>query len=242
MIIVYFLLLADPTYDVDSLEAALAREVRLPTVLALNTCYLRRGEYTRALELMADSEKKLPPADRPVIVFHRGDNYLFAGGILEAREAYLGLVADYPSTDIANDALERLYLIEKNRKDMLLLKRLTRAMGLAYTAQYSAAEDSLRLLIPTDVGIYAYIFLAHAYTEQGELPLALGVFDELHAHLPDHTVDQARIAHSMLYLQAGDTLHARDILEDMVIKNPQSLFADRARELLRGILEADSPQ
>lgn len=241
MIIIYFLLIVDPTYDVDSLKAALARDVRLPTVLALNTCYLRSGEYARAIELLVDSENKLPPADRPVIAFHRGDNYLFAGGILEAREAYLGLVAEYPSTEIANDALERLYLIEKNRKDMLLLKKLTRAVGLLQTAQYSAAEDSLRVLITTDVGIYAYVFLAQVYSQQDDLPRALGVFDELHAHFPDHTVDHARIAHSMLYLQVGDTLHARNILENLVLKNPRSLFADRARELLRGILEANSP-
>jgi tetratricopeptide (TPR) repeat protein len=237
MIIVYILLVIDPTCDVDSLEAALARDVRLPTVLALNTCYMRRGEYTRAIELMAEYEEKVPVADRPVVVLHRADDYLFTGGILEAREAYLGLVAAYPSTGTANDALERLYLIEKNRKDMPLLKRLTRAMGLIHTAQYRAAEDSLRVLLTTDVGIYAYVFLAHLYSQQDDLPRALGVFDELHARFPDHTVDHARIARSMLYLQVGDTLHARNILEDLILLDPQSLFADRAREILRTILD-----
>lgn len=235
MIIVYFLLISDPAYNIDSLEAVLAHEVRLPTVLALNTCYLRRGEYTKGLELMAEFEKKLPLSDRPTVVFHRGDNYLFAGNILEARDAYLGLVAEYPSAEIANDALERLYLIEQNRKDMLLLRRLTRAMGLVYTGQYSSAEDSLQALITTDVGIYAYVFLAHVYTEQVELPLALSAFDALNANFPAHTVDHARIAHGMLYLHIGDTLNAREVFEDLILRNPRSLYADRARELLRGI-------
>jgi tetratricopeptide (TPR) repeat protein len=237
MIIVLFLLVGDPDCNIDSLEAVLAHDIRLPTVLALNTCYLRRGEYTRGLELMAEFETKLPSADRPVIILQRGDNYLFAGKILDAREAYLRLVAGHPSTEIANDALERLYLIEKNRKDMLLLKRLTRAMGLAHTGQFGPAEDSLQVLIMTDVGMYAYVFLSQVYTEQEKLPLALAAFDELNANFPEHTIDHARIAHGMLYLHIGDTLHARAVFEDMILRNPLSLYADRARELLRGIPE-----
>lgn len=237
MIIVFFLLFSDPACDIDSLEAALARETRLSTVLALNTCYLRREDYTKGLELLSRVEEQLPPEDRISIGLQRGDNFLFSGKPLDAREAYLKLVAEHPHDERANDALERLYLIEKTRKDMSLLKRLTRAMGLIHTRQYRMAEDSLLALIRTEASVYAYTFLAQVYIEQDKLPLALTTFKTLAAKFPEHTLDYSRITHGMLYLQTGDTLNAQEVFEDVILRNPGSLYADRAREILRSMAE-----
>ncbi len=237
MIIVFFLLFSDPIGNIDSLEAALSQETRLSTVLALNSCYLRRGEYARGLDLLSRVEEQLPPEDRPSIGLQRGDNFLFSSKPLDAREAYLKLVAEHPHDERANDALERLYLIEKTRKDMPLLNRLTRAMGMLHTGQYHMAEDSLLALIRTDKSGYAYTFLAQVYVEQNKLPLALTTFTALAAKFPDHTLDHARIAHGMLYLHTGDTLNARAVFEDVILRNPSSLYADRAREILRSMAE-----
>jgi tetratricopeptide (TPR) repeat protein len=235
MIIVLFLVFSDPVCNIDSLEAALARETRLSTVLALNMCYLRRGEYDKGLELLSRVEEQLPPQDRPSIGLQRGDNFLFSGKPLDAREAYLKLVVEHPDDERANDALERLYLIEKNRKDMPLLNRLTRAMGLVHTRQYRMAEDSLLALIRTDASVYAYTFLAQLYIELDKVPLALTTFKTLAEKFPDHTLDHARIAHGMLHLQTGDTLDAREVFEYVILRDPGSLYADRAREILQSI-------
>ncbi len=237
MIIVFFLLFNDLTCNIDSLEAALANETRLSTVLALNTCYLRRGDYDKGLELLSRVEEQLPPEDRPSIDLQRGDNFLFSDKPLDAREAYLKLVSEHPHDERANDALERLYLIEKTRKNMSLLKRLTRAMGLAHTRQYRLAEDSLLALIRTDNSGYAHTFLAQVYIEQDKVPLALTTFTALAAKFPDHTLDHARIAHGTLYLQTGDTLNAKAVFEDVILRDPGSLYADRAREILRSMTE-----
>ncbi|UCC11206.1 MAG: tetratricopeptide repeat protein [candidate division WOR-3 bacterium] len=237
MITVFFLLFSDPTCNIDSLEAALARDTRLSTVLALNTCYLRRGDYDKGLELLSRVEEQLPLDDRPSIGLQRGDNFLFSAKPLDAREAYLKLVSEHPHDERANDALERLYLIEKTRKNMSLLTRLTRAMGLVHTRQYGLAEDSLLALIRTDKSGYAHTFLARVYIEQDKLPLALTTFKTLTAKFPDHTLDHARITHGMLYLQTGDTLNAKAVFEDMILRNPGSLYADRAREILRNMAE-----
>ncbi len=218
---------------IDSLEAFLRQNVQLPTVLELNKYYLRTGKIDDSNALLQKYERYFPPDDRAIIHFAFADNRLYYGKILEARDEYLTLVSRYPRSDIANDALERLHLIEATRPDTILLKRLGYALYLYYTNQLSAAEDSLKNLLRTKIGAYAYYYLALVYREKDDIPLVLGTLKELNTSFPEHTLHNATLFLAEVYLQTDNKKEARNILEDLIVKEPTSIYGVRAREMLK---------
>ncbi len=218
---------------IDSLEAILQKNAQLPTVLELNKYYLRTGKIDEGNALLQKYERYFPSDDRALIRFTLADNQLFRGKILEARDEYLKLVRRYPRSDVANDALERLYLIEATRQDTILLKRLGHALCLYYTNQLSTAQDSLKSLLKTKIGAYAYYYLALVYREDDDIPLALSTLTELNTSFPDHTLHNATLFLAEVYLQTENKKEARDILEDLIVKEPTSIYGVRAREMLR---------
>ncbi len=218
---------------IDSLEAMLDQTVQLPIVLELNKYYLRAGKIDEGNALLQKYERYFPAEGRAAIHFTLGDNQLFDGRILAARDEYLKLVNLYPQANIANDALERLYLIENTRIDTVLLKRLTHTLYLFYTEQLSAAEDSLRNLLKTKVGVYAYYNLALVYREKGDIPLALSTLKELNTAFPDHALRNATLFLAEVYLQTDNKKEAQKILEDIMVKEPTSIYGARAREMLK---------
>jgi len=218
---------------IDSLEAILNKNIQLPIVLELNKYYLRMGKIDEGNALLQKYERYFPSEGRAAVHFTLGDNHLFGGEILAARDEYLKLVSLYPHSDIANDALERLYLIEATRKDTVLLKRLTNTLYLFYTEQLSAAEDSLKNLLKTKIGPYAYYYLALVYREKDNIPLVLSTLKELNTTFPDHTLHNASLFLAEVYLQTENKKEAQKILEEMMVKEPTSIYGARAREMLK---------
>jgi tetratricopeptide (TPR) repeat protein len=217
---------------IDSLKTELAREPQLNTVFALNDMYLRLGDYVSGIALLKVQENNFTLEEIPLILQAIGDDYLFAGEIVLAREEYLALVGRFPHTDIANDALERLYLIEHARKDTVLLKRLAHALCLYETERFDTARDSLRHLLKTGVGPFAYYYMALIYQEQNELALALGALEELNTAFPHHDIHNAILIRAEIYLALGKQEEARKILEELIVREPTSIYAARARQML----------
>jgi len=218
---------------IDSLEAILNKNVQLPTVLELNKYYLRVGKIDEGNALLQKYERYLPSEGRATVHFTLGDNHLFDGKILAAREEYLKLVSLYPHSDMANDALERLYLIETTRKDTVMFKRLAHTLYLFHTEQLSAAEDSLKNLLKTKIGAYAYYYLALVYREKDDIPHVLSTLKELNTTFPDHALHNATLFLAEVYLQTKNKKEAQKILEDMMVKEPTSIYGARAREMLK---------
>ena len=165
-------------------------------------------------------------------MFTIGDDHLFAGNILLAREAYLKLVAIYPSSEHANDALERLHLIESVRKDTVFLKRLTHSMFLYHTDQLHTAEDSLKNLLETKLAAHAYYYLALVYRKKSELPLALSALKELNKSFPDHKIHNAILLLAEILIKCKSKKEAKEVLENLIVEKPTSVYAIRAREIL----------
>lgn len=217
---------------VDSLKAELKRNPQFTIALELHNEYLRMGEFEKAIEYLRSYQGRFGSDQRPMVDLVVGDTYLFSGNIIAARDAYLRTVMRYPRSEHANNALEMLYLIEMTRDDTVALKRFGNALCLFQIQQYEDAADSIKALLTTAVGPYAYYYLARVYEEQENIPLAIGVLEEMNSTFPDHTVHTADLYLAELYMQSNNTEKARNLLEEVVVNAPSTIYAVRAREML----------
>lgn len=231
MLLVMIFLLTTPG-TVDSLKAVLKKTPQLSIVLELQNEYLRTREFEKAIEHLRMYEGRFSSDQRTMINLVVGDTYLFSGDIVSARDEYLRTVIRYPRSEHANNALEMLYLIEMTRDDTVALKRLGNALCLFQTRQYEDAADSIKALLTTPAGPYAYYYLARVYEEQENIPLAIGVLEEMNSTYPDHTVHTADLFLAELYWRSDNTEQARDLLEEVVVNAPSTIYAVRAREML----------
>jgi TolA-binding protein len=226
-----FILKSDTT--IDSLESILEQNPNSTTVIELNKRYLQKDEFNNGITLLKKYENDFTPSEQPFLMYVLANNYFFAGRIVPAREAYINLISKFPRSEIANDALERIYLIEQARKDTVLLKKLAYSICLLETEQFGRACDSLKVLLKTTIGAYAYYYLATLYYAQDELALALAVLQELNNSFPEHTIDTVFLLLAEVHVKLGSKKEAREILENLIIRNPASIYALRARQMLQ---------
>lgn len=233
LLAILFLLSTDST--IDSLKALLAQRPQLPIVLELHNEYLSNQDFDSALQLLQLYETRFGSHERVTVSLLLGDTYLFSGDILSAREKYLRTVIRDPRSEYANNALEMLYLIETARDDTVALKRLGRALCFFQTQQYETAQDSLKQLLKTNIAPYAFYYLARIYEEQDNVPLAIGTLQQLNEMYPDHTIHSAYLYLAELYRRSDKSELAREILEEVMVGAPHSIYAVRAREMLSAL-------
>ena len=222
---------------IDSLKMLLDKQPEVSTVIQLNKCYLQKGEFSNGINLIKKYEERFESEGKPILIYCLGEDYFFAGKIILARDEYLKVVSRFPDSEIANNALERLYLIEYARKDTSLLKRLANSICLYETEQFDIAKDSLTVLLKTIIGDYAYYYLALLYYTEGKLPLALSALYELNNSFPEHKIRNATLLLVEINLRLNNKKDAQKILEDLIIKEPNSIYAARARRMLKENLE-----
>ena len=229
---IIFLLVLSIEVRIDSLENAFAVDRQLETLFQLNECYVARGEYHKSIELLQGNQRYFPKDDdKSRIAYEIGDVFLFAGDMAKAYDTYLRLISRYPRTDIANDAAQRLYMIAA-RDDTVQLKRLINVVRLYETAQYLAAIDSARVLLKSLVGAYAHYYMALAYDAHGELPLSLSTIVDLNEKYPKHKIYDATLLQADIYIRLDDLEKAQEILEDLIVREPNTIYAFKARQEL----------
>jgi tetratricopeptide (TPR) repeat protein len=221
---------------IDSLEKALDQKRQIETVVELTKCYIATGEYHKSIELLRKNERYFPKdVDKSIILYEQGSVFLFAGDIAKAHDAYLGLLSRYPGLDIANDAAARLYMIEIARDDTVGLRRLVNVVRFYETAQYVVAVDSARVLLQSPVGAYAYYYLALTYQGLGDLPLSVGTLEEMNREHPKHRIFEAALLQADVYILLGKSKNAEEVLEDLIVREPNTIYALKARQKLESL-------
>jgi len=232
MILLLLLVNVEPQPAIDSLRALINARPQLNVILELNSLYRITGEFDSSIALLKNYEKKALTDEKPLLFYTLADNYFFVGKILNARDSYVQTVGRFSKSEIANNALEQLYLIEMGRKDTVLLKRLTRFICYFETSQLRMAEDSLKSVFNTKLGDYAYYYSALLYKEKNELSLALSALNELNIKFPDNKIHRATLLTAEIYLDLKNKKEAQKILEELIVKAPETIYAIRARKLL----------
>lgn len=227
------LLFLNITPRCDSLEAVLARDLRIETLIELSRCYVAAAEYHKSIELLKRHERTFKKeTDKACLMYETGSVYMFAGDVVKAHDVFLRLLGGHAASEIANDAAERIYLLEMARDDTTQLRRLINVVRLFETRQHARAADSARGLLKTRVGAHAYYYLALVYEAQGDLPLASGALEEMKRVYPDHRVHESAILQADIYAGLGKMKEAVGILEDAIVRAPNTIYALKARQKL----------
>jgi len=237
MILLFFLLNTEVNVKIDSLKASLIQNPQLSIITELNTCYFMTGQDSLGIELLKKYYDRLGAHDNAALRLHLADDYLYTGNILGARDEYLKLVSRYPGSIFANDALEKLYMIENARLDTTSFKSLGYSIFLYQSGQLDAAKDRLKDLVKTRLGDYAFYYLALTFIKQDDLAQALSALDNLTTSFPDHKIHNAALLQAEVYLDLNKKKEARTILEELIVREPTSIYAVKAREMLENNFE-----
>lgn len=234
-VLLLVLICGDSLPGVDSLKDVLRRQPSMTHAVELNRRYCSEGRFDEAAKMLGAYEEQAPAGEKGMVNFLIAEAHLFAGKFIDARQYYLQTAARFSSTDIANDALERLYLIEVCRQDTALMKRLVRALCYQATAQLVPAEESLKILIPTALGDYALYFTALNFEAQDKIPIALSALQELAVKFPNHTIHAVDILAARLHVRLKNYKAATALLESLIVRKPETIYAVQARAMLKEI-------
>lgn len=222
--------------QIDSLKIIFQEEPKIEILKEISRYYLLKNEFDSAFYFLETSGKNLNREELPQLLFLMGEVHLFAGKILDAREQYLRTVARFSNNEIANDALERLYLIEMTKSDTLLLKRIAKPICLYQVGELKNAEESLKELTGTGIGDFALYYCALIYDRMGDPKLALKTLEELNKNFPGHKIYNSIILRAEIQLKLKNKKEAQRILEELIVKEPNSVYSIRAKRLLEKIL------
>ncbi len=217
---------------IDSLLNRLEQNPDVQTVLQLNHYYFKSQHFRKGIALLKKYRRYFSPADQLLLMFAEADDYLFAGDIKSACKQYRGIVMRNPDAEIANDALERLYLIETGRSDTTLFKKLIRTMYLYKIRDYQPAIDSLKFLLNSKFGPYAYYYLALIYKEMNDFVQAYATLQQMDKSCPENRIYDAKILQAELAINLDRKKEAKGILENLILAVPNSIYAMQAREIM----------
>ena len=141
-------------------------------------------------------------------------------------------VRRYTKSPAANDALERLYLLETAREDTVSLKRLCYCLSRMYCEEWKSAEDSLKVLLATPLRQQVYYYLALLYRIVGDIPHAISMLDAVEQEFPAQPLLFIPLLRAEIYLLLEKNEEAYTVLEDVIVEHPQSIYAVKARRLL----------
>lgn len=232
IIFVIYFLFAENKTNIDSLKAQFENNPNLLLMIELNRAFLYLRMFDSANTYLKKYENQFGFEEQTQLNYLMGDNLLFKGNLLSAREQYLKTAARFSSAIYANEALERLHLMESARKDTMLLKKLVAGIYLYEIKDIKSAEDSLKNLIKTPIGDYALYYLSLVYALKGEQNMVLSTLEQLQNDFPAHRIHQAKLLLAETYIKIGKKSEGRKILEDLVIKHPNSPTAIRAKVIL----------
>ncbi len=220
---------------IDSLRTLILVSPRTEFILELNRLYGQAGQPDSGTALLVRYGNIVPVDQRSQLAFQLAENYLYAGRLTDARETYLTTAALDPGSDMANDALERIYLLELGRRDTLELKRLLKVLADEAYGKADSVPPRLRPFLSGPLADIAYFRLGRIAARLGQYAEALAAFAELQRRFPEHTFHQVPLYEAEIHIALGDRAQARTILEDVIVRMPASIYACRAREMLKAL-------
>ena len=229
---IFLLILILSTNPIDSLKSLLKEGPNLETILHLNRLYLEAREFRKGILLLKKYRRYLGPKEQLLLIYTEAEDYLFAGDIKNAYKQYMEIVIRNPDDELANDALERLYLLETGRVDTTLLKKFVRAIYFYKLKEYHQAIDSLKTLLNSKIGVYAYYYLALVYDDMEDFAQSYAVLKEMRKAHPKNRIYDATILLAELALKLDKREEAKKVLEELILSVPNSIYTMRAREII----------
>ncbi len=232
----------------ETATARLAQWGQADALFALGECEQALGEYARLLKLPAVEDRgefgmpglptqvTLPRED--YVAFQTAEALLRQGQYAKAGEAFHKLAAADATSAYANDALERVLLINRLQQDKA---GAAAYMGAVKAWAQGEADTALRALAPVvdektapgslrDVGL---MLLAQIRVWQGDVAAAVATYDRLSTECPESPLGPQAAFTAAMLLSATDRPAAQGRLQALVTKFPEATEAEEAQLVLR---------
>ena len=208
--------------------------------LRLADIYLGMGADAEAkvtLERIVNGASKFAKESQDLAQLRLADLFLWAGEYDSARVRYQPLASDLASI-AANDALDRLLLLNLAQDDSLTVSKLAAAEGLHVRRRYKESADSfydaVRSAKDAELRDRARMFAAHAKVELGDDLGAESLLLDLLQGVPETIYgDRAFQLLADIQVRRGDKPSAIRTLNALLVNYPRSIFAPDVRELIR---------
>ena len=222
-------------------------EIRDMAVVEMASCYLKLDYFAAAESVLADLT-----ANRGNQIISQKGMFLLAdlnfarGELAKAKSIYEMIVKVYPGDYYANNALERLIILQDSGSDgdpdsvlslfAYGLKSILRGNPLEGAKVFS---DSV--MAASSLAEHALYFAATLYCDNGERLTAINAFQRYMEEFPEGTyLDRAYFSLGDLYLQDKDTYPlAISAFNTILEKFPEGPVVEKARKKLRQIESTD---
>ena len=226
--------------EVEKLNKAQAQAL-FQTKLRIVESFIRLEQLDEAEqlcnELLSGQENQ---AERSGAVLLRADLYFYRGEPDSAALAYLEFARLSLGGGQANDALERVYLVQNDRSPETKISRLVgQALYQAHSGDLQQAagifSNCLREVQDSLYKAQIIYQMGKMYETAKEYSLALGVFSQMaQAYPQDHLTPLAELRMGLILLDAvQDTVGARKHFEKVVYEFPPGVATPQARRILR---------
>jgi TolA-binding protein len=209
-------------------------------MVKLGELYIMQDRTTEAEKLFAQtvqeySGSNLNQADKAAFLLAELEYY--RGAIDSAQEHYLSLAARTES-DASNDALERLTLIDQNKKSLDTLK----SFAAAEFKERQHKDDEAIVLFEkvvekapeSDLAEQSLLRCAAIKFRRNQFQAAREYLTKLLTKYPDTIYgDNALLTVGNAYSAEGNKVAAIQVLNDLLAKYPRSILLNEAREKIR---------
>lgn len=173
--------------------------------------------------------------------FSLAEMLFYKGEIDSAKVLYMEL-SDNSNSDIANDAIERLILIEQNKELIRGLTLFANALYLEKKKAYNDAIGKLRETIEltqgTNLAERSYILTAEIFFRQSLYDSTLSITSEFFKENPKSIYfDQGLLLQAMCYEQKNSREKAIEIYQQLITEFPRSVYLQEARNRIKKLRE-----
>jgi tetratricopeptide (TPR) repeat protein len=210
--------------------------------LLIGDIHLMQGDFLQAKEKYLSVENEFKETQTGAAAKFRDAKLCYYKGEFELAKAYLKILKDNTSNNIANDAIQLFLLIQDNTgldTSEAAMRAFAHAQLTVYRKNYSAALQQLDSLLdrfphhPLTDDVYwekAQIYLA-----LGDVENALKYLDKILSDYGDDVRgDDALFVKAEIHEHAlKDKKAAHDMYLDLLVKYPSSLFKVEARKRIR---------
>lgn len=193
-------------------------------------------QYLTGLARTTSSETQ---AQRDVALVIRGDLAAWRGKIDSAQALY-AKVAAVPGSTAANDALDRLLMLQLADQDSAAVATMRQADKLAATGKASAAAATYHAAATTardrELRDRCNLSAAEQYMTIGQETMAMTLLDAIIVDVPETIFgDRALFRKADLALRRKDVPMAVEALTVLLVQYPRSILLPDARERLRAL-------
>lgn len=200
--------------------------------------YVASGDYAAAESRLDRGLGVVARESLPRVLWTRCELLFAQSRLSEAVPAYNELAANFPGSPLANDALERLFLIRRAGADTSMLRAFGHMVMLRMASADGPAIDSARSFIKrwSPLAEYGHEFIVETHTQNTAPELALAAIGEYEKAYPTGSkLARLLLVKAELCLKTGQEAQARAALEKLLADFGGSPESGAAREMLKGL-------